>query len=786
MERIARREEARSATKRLAQIKFSFTAMVRNKILYIFCLVCLLIAELKAQDLATLYRQLDSIEVRDTSDERRRLILLDKIIESELHRDYKKGLQLMDEQIEILERFGDKDAANKVRYKNKGFLYATHGNTIEALRHYEEYAKFFERKGEGDGYFLIDVGNIYFSLKLFGIAQKYYQQAEEVFDEIPHYKGLGTVYCNYALIAGQRKEADTALFYLNKAMRVQQTKVKDSFQLAHTYMLQGSVYNNILKDYASAGAKLDTAIGLLSGEQLKRNFYYEQFIGLLPEALCVRGQAFYKLGDTARTVECLDKAWLVAVESKRDKIIALVAGAIGFWQLEDGKYQKAIDNLYIALNIGRRENDYMRVANSSQRLSKAYEQLNKQDSALVYAKLYHEIRDTLDKRAERFLALNDEVLQYEYQKTITEQEKLIAAEQKLSWFLRIIIALSVSVVLLLLVVGIWSYQKNKVIAQTAKDLALSNAVKERVLLVIGHDLRSIFNVVMGSSQGLQHQLREERHQLANAAEQVHQSAKKAYMLMDSLMQWGTLQRGNIIEHITVANLSMVIEKTINPLQPILDINRVDISVDAPMFEVLTDANLLQIILRNLLTNAIKYSPSNGLIVVRATAHDDKILLAVEDSGGGIEDKTLQTLFEHKNRVSIAQKGSGLGLEIVKDLCDKLNIILQVSNKPAGGAIFTLVLPTANRYEQAEKSSFKEDRQAERLTDKDKGFLSAYALRLQNHEVFEASSIQQILAEVATKNNNAAVSAWLQSLRLALLHNDEAQYQQAIAAVLGDK
>ena len=760
--------------------------MVRNKILYIFCLACLLIAELKAQELATLYRQLDSIEVRDTADERRRLILLDKIIESELHRDYKKALQLMDEQIEILERFGDKYSANKVRYKNKGFLYATHGNTIEALRHYEEYAKFFERKGEGDGYFLIDVGNVYFSLKLWGIAQKYYQQAEQVFEAVPHYKGLGTVYSNYALIAGQRKQADTALFYLNKAMRVQQTKVKDSFQLAHTYMLQGGVYNNILKDYASGGAKLDTAIGLLSDEKLKQNFYYEQFAGLLPEALCARGHVFYKLGNVSRAEAYFDKAWLVAVESKRDKIIALVAGAIGFWQLEGGQYQKAIDNLYIALNIGRRENDYKRIANANQCLSKAYEQLHMQDSALLYAKLYHEIRDTLDKRGERFLALNDEVLQYEYQKTIMEQKKLIAAEQKLSWFLQIIIALCVGVVVLLLVVGIWSYQKNKVIAQTAKDLALSNAIKERILLVIGHDLRSIFNVVMGSSQGLQQQLREDRHQLANAAEQVHQSAKKAYMLMDSLMQWGTLQRGNIIEHITVANLSMVIEKTINPLQPILDINQVGISVDTPAFEVLTDANLLQIILRNLLTNAIKYSPSNGRIVVQATAQDDKILLAVEDSGSGIDDKTLQTLFAHKNTVSIAQKGSGLGLEIVKDLCDKLNIILQISNKPTGGAIFSLVLPTANHYKPTENSYLQQEQAPERLTDKDKAFLSAYALRLQNHEVFEASSIQNILAEVATKNKHTAVSDWLQSLRLALLHNDEAQYQQAIAAVLGKK
>ena len=245
---------------------------------YIFLIGLVMMAmRLGAQPLQDLYKQLDSIVVRDTSDERRRLALLDKIIERELHQDYKKALQLMDEQIEILERFGDTHAANVVRYKNKGFLYATRGNTVEALRHYEEYAKFFARKGEGDGYFLIDVGNVYFVLRLFGIAQRYYQQAEQVFAEIPHYKGLGTVYGNYALIAGHRKQADTALFYLDKAMYLQKAKVKDSFQIAHTYTLRAFVYSTLLQDYASARVNLDTAIVLLSDEKLKLNFYYEQF-----------------------------------------------------------------------------------------------------------------------------------------------------------------------------------------------------------------------------------------------------------------------------------------------------------------------------------------------------------------------------------------------------------------------------------------------------------------------------------------------------------------------------
>lgn len=492
------------------------------------------------------------------------------------------------------------------------------------------------------------------------------------------------------------------------------------------------------------------------------------------------------MGDTVSAAQDFETAWAVAVASKKEKLTALVAGIMGFWQMEDGQYQKAIDNLTHALNVARKDNDYKRMAVCKKSLSTAYEGLNMQDSALIYVKLYHIILDTLDKQTEQFLALNDEVLQYEYQKTITEQQRLIVAEQKLSLFLKVIVGLTLGLVLILLAGWLWVQKKNKLIAQTAKDLALSNAVKERVLLVIGHDLRSIFNVVMGSSQQLQQQLKDDAHRLALPAEQLHQSAKKAYMLMDSLMQWGTLQRGNISEHIAVADLSAIVTKTIAPLQPILDINSVGVRVDVENLKVVTDANLLQIILRNLLTNAIKYSPTNGLINIRAAAQADKILLYVEDDGGGIEDKILSQLFELKNNVSIAQKGSGLGLEIVKDLCDKLNIVLQVSNKPTGGAVFSLVLPTPTSYASNQSNYDTSKAQPEQLTDADKAFLSAYARLLQSHEVFEASSIQQILSEVSAKNNNVAVSAWLQSLRYALLHNDEAQYQQAITSVLGSE
>jgi signal transduction histidine kinase len=754
---------------------------------YIFLIGWLMMAmRLGAQPLQDLYKQLDSIVVRDTSDERRRAAVLDKIVERELHQDSKKALLLMDEQIAILERLGDKRAANVVRYKNKGFLYATQGDFIEALRHYEEYAKFFARKGEGDAYFLLDVGNVYFRLKMYGIALKYYQQSEQVFAEIPHYKGLGTLYGNYALIAGKRKQADTALFYLNKAMYLQKAEVKDSFQIAHTYTVRAFVYNNLLQDYVSARVNLDTAIALLSDEKLKQNFYYEQFETLLPEALCSRAEIFHKLGDTVSAKQDFDRAWAVAVASKKGKIIALVAGLTGFWQAENAQYQKAIENLTIALSLARQENDYKRMAICEKSLSIAYEQLNMQDSALFYAKLYHVIRDTLDKRADKFLALNDEVLQYEYQKTITEQQRLIAAEQKLSLFLKVIVGLALGLVLVLLGVWLWVRQKNKLIAQTAKDLALSNAVKERVLLVIGHDLRSIFNVVMGSSQQLQQQLKDDAHRLALPAEQLHQSAKKAYMLMDSLMQWGTLQRGNISEHIAVADLSAIVTKTIAPLQPILDINSVSISVEVANLKVVTDANLLQIILRNLLTNAIKYSPTKGQINIRAAAQADKILLYVEDDGGGIEDTILSQLFAHKDNVSIAQKGSGLGLEIVKDLCDKLNIVFQVSNKPTGGAVFMLVLPASTRQAIGQEQQDSEIAQQKMLSHKDKVFLKPYAQHLQQLEVFEASSIQQILSEVSAKNNTVAIADWLQSLRLALLHNDEAQYQQAITSVLGSE
>lgn len=124
--------------------------------------------------------------------------------------------------------------------------------------------------------------------------------------------------------------------------------------------------------------------------------------------------------------------------------------------------------------------------------------------------------------------------------------------------------------------------------------------------------------------------------------------------------------------------------------------RAEIHVDPGAASVLTDAEKLQAILRNLIDNAVKYGPDGGLIRLAAARSNGQIALSVADEGPGIPEPEQSRIFERFYRVDKARSrdsgGVGLGLSIAKHLAEHLGGSIDVSNQPAGGAVFTLRLP----------------------------------------------------------------------------------------------
>lgn len=142
------------------------------------------------------------------------------------------------------------------------------------------------------------------------------------------------------------------------------------------------------------------------------------------------------------------------------------------------------------------------------------------------------------------------------------------------------------------------------------------------------------------------------------------------------------------------------------IHPILKINKMavskkrislDINIDASI-KVMADINMLQLIVRNLLGNAAKFTPAGGTIFIKTSKTGDKCLIEVRDSGLGIDLSSQQDIFSLKVRSTFGtdnEKGIGLGLYLCKEYTMAQQGQIWFENNSGGGSSFYLELPLAN-------------------------------------------------------------------------------------------
>ena len=106
----------------------------------------------------------------------------------------------------------------------------------------------------------------------------------------------------------------------------------------------------------------------------------------------------------------------------------------------------------------------------------------------------------------------------------------------------------------------------------------------------------------------------------------------------------------------------------------------------------TDPNFIRVILRNLVSNAIKFTPPGGTITLSGLSRDNKVLLRVKDTGPGLTKAGIANIFEWN---SIRSDSSGLGLRLAREFAEKLGGAISVASTPGEGAEFTVILPAKN-------------------------------------------------------------------------------------------
>lgn len=240
-------------------------------------------------------------------------------------------------------------------------------------------------------------------------------------------------------------------------------------------------------------------------------------------------------------------------------------------------------------------------------------------------------------------------------------------------------------------------ERTQELRRAKEEAEEASQLKSSMLANLSHEIRTPLTTITGYAELL---IEELDGQLANFAERIHQGGQRLMKTLDSMLQLSKLEAGAFDLEPEVVNLPAVVEETVGLLHPQAEEMSVEVVVDLPSHAVEGHWNegALDRIVENLLENAIKFTPEGGRVEVCVRDEASEAVFEVEDTGVGISEAALPTVFEPFKQESEGLdrefEGTGLGLSIVKEVVELLGGTIQVESEKGEGTRFTVRLPKA--------------------------------------------------------------------------------------------
>jgi signal transduction histidine kinase len=226
-------------------------------------------------------------------------------------------------------------------------------------------------------------------------------------------------------------------------------------------------------------------------------------------------------------------------------------------------------------------------------------------------------------------------------------------------------------------------------------LESSLRLKNKVLSVVAHDLK---NPVASMAQFSD--LLVSKPEVAGKAQftrSLQESAQAAVTLLDNLLYWGRNQD----DRLKISPVPFHVESLLREVQSLYSYTaaqkEIDFQVESPEeLEAFADRALVNIVVRNLVSNALKFTPKKGKVRLQVSEAGNKVQIKVSDTGVGMDQEALRSLLKFGQLDSTPgtdqEIGTGLGLQLATDLVEKNGGILQVESTPGEGSVFTFTLP----------------------------------------------------------------------------------------------
>lgn len=247
-----------------------------------------------------------------------------------------------------------------------------------------------------------------------------------------------------------------------------------------------------------------------------------------------------------------------------------------------------------------------------------------------------------------------------------------------------------------------SFRQQETLRKKNTELYEINATKDKLFSIIAHDLKNPVSSIVLMTELLPDSLKKKDYEtVAEISEMIGSQATESLSLLETLFDWAKSQTGNVTFNPEPTGFKQIAENVIRNLHPTATIKNISVSCNGNSdIEVFADTNMLTTVLRNLVTNSIKFTKPGGSVVISANTNEGNTEIKVLDTGIGMDKDTIDMLFKIESNLTTYgtanEKGTGLGLVICKEFIEMHRGKITVTSEPGKGSSFCFTLPIPNK------------------------------------------------------------------------------------------
>ncbi|MBI9073000.1 MAG: tetratricopeptide repeat-containing sensor histidine kinase [Melioribacteraceae bacterium] len=575
-------------------------------------------------------------------------------------------------------------------YNYLGVIFGNLGKLDSAYYHYKIAIQKATEKGDSIqiGYSLNNIGDYYYKNALFSTALEYIFRSYEVFEKIGDEDGMAYTLNDIGEIYLKQEDYHKALEKFLKSGEIRY-RIKDYRGYAKSLLNQAATYEKQGKDIIA-----------LNTYAIAREFNEQtNYVKGKSWALAGISDIYFKQMRLDKALEMRNEALEIDIEigNKYGEIINY--NQIGALYLKKGQYKEAEKYLNKALSEGELTGHMDQMLISYDLLKQVAMRSNNYATAYTYLENYTSIKDRVfsqessNKIADLQMAFVTERKDREWDIL----KKDIEIEQNLNRFLIIISVLILGFVLLYISKFRSERKSNKKLNKANQQLNELNAQKDKLLSIIGHDLKNSACVIQNYLELLvaDFELLNEKERTEYLKTAFNSSQLLTNLLLD-ILEWGSVTRGlfnvNLVDVKLHDSISTIIE-TLNPLAVNKKISLISNIGDSI---IKTDKDMVNTVVRNLVSNAIKFTKHGGKIYLDYSEDQLYHYISTKDNGIGIDPEKIEDLFRiDKVTTTIGtanETGTGLGLPMAYEFVKKCNGEILVNSKIGEGSEFIVKLP----------------------------------------------------------------------------------------------